>query len=119
MFHSGTFRVGLRFLHARRIDVHSDAAGAEFLRRSDDNPAVAASQVVQNVLRTDFGKHQHPVTTSGGVATNGAPGGTWAQRDTRAAGARRTHRSHFSHAPEESDPGSDPGRPLARVDSRY
>ena len=53
MLHTRTFRVGLRFLDTQRIDVYSNTTSAESLRRGDDDPAIAAPQVVQNVPGTD------------------------------------------------------------------
>ena len=47
------------FLDALRVDVDADAARAELLRRGDDDAAVAAAEVVDDVVLGDLGGLEH------------------------------------------------------------
>ena len=46
MGHAGPVGVFLRFHHALRIDLHTHTAGAEPLRRHDDDAAIPGAQIV-------------------------------------------------------------------------
>ena len=47
--------------HELRLNLDADAAGAVFLRREDQNTAVARSQVVDQVGRGDLRQPQHRI----------------------------------------------------------
>src|SRR5690606_23089845 len=50
VLYAGRLRIGFRLHDEARVDVHADAAGAELQRRGNDNAAVTASEVVDDVV---------------------------------------------------------------------
>ena len=56
---AGSLGVVVGFLDSLGVDVDADAAGAEILGGGDDDPAVAATEVVDEVLLGDLGHLEH------------------------------------------------------------
>ena len=54
-------RVGRRLSDSLRIDIDPNAARTVFLRRRDDDAAVAAAEVVDHIDRPDVGDFQHGI----------------------------------------------------------
>jgi len=56
---AGLTHVRARFLDARRIQVEADRMGAVLLGRGDDDPPVAAAEVVQEIAAAHVGDGEH------------------------------------------------------------
>ena len=62
---AGGLGVGFAWFDQIGVDVDAHAPRAELLRRRDDDPAVAASEVVDDVARADLGQRQHALDDVG------------------------------------------------------